>query len=109
MPMCSFNDTATTEISPLSRHVARPTLPPMPLMRLLLVQGVLHRVPVLELLELVQHLLAVEEADGVRLGRREAADRPAQDRKSTSLNSSHAHNSDAVFFLKKTTIPKVPS
>src|SRR5690242_21465683 len=80
-----FNDTATTEIYTLSLHDA------LPIWR-----------------KRAEHdcrataLAADEFSDGVNFISRERDDgRPARDRKSTRLNSSHMSISYAVFCLKK--------
>src|SRR3712207_8148360 len=87
-----FNDTATTEIYPLSLHGALP---------------ICHRV------ELAHRVVALQDAARVLPGDRRAgldlrpgdlrvlAGALAADRKSTRLNSSHANISYAVFCLKK--------
>src|SRR3712207_7082615 len=85
-----FNDTATTEIYTLSLHDA------LPIWLALLVAGGAEaaRVGRGRGAPRLTDLLAL------RLAAR-AAERAAQDRKSTRLNSSHANISYAVFCLKK--------
>src|SRR3712207_9029262 len=91
-----FNDTATTEIYTLSLHDALP------------ISG--HDLDALaEEHHAAQHDVRVEQAelqqppvpDEVPGGVGAVAQHPAQDRKSTRLNSSHANISYAVFCLKK--------
>src|SRR2546428_4966538 len=79
-PCFFFNDTATTEISPLSLHDA------LPITRLL--RQWLQRCP---------------NQPGHSFDRRcsRPSRPPIQDRKSTRLNSSHSQISYAVFCLKK--------
>src|SRR3712207_8165143 len=85
--MLLFNDTATTEIYTLSLHDALP---------------IWDRAAQPDDGGHAQPLVAVLHLDGVgRLGV-PGRPRPAQDRKSTRLNSSHANISYAVFCLKKT-------
>src|SRR3712207_8671047 len=86
-PYLFFNETGTTEISPLSLHDSLPIcrLRRLPLQGLHAGDGEQGRVPA--------------GAD-YELGRAAAA-RRRQDRKSTRLNSSHANISYAVFCLKK--------
>src|SRR3712207_9399385 len=87
-----FNDTATTEIYPLSLHDALPISlrevdpPPDP--------GGVHEAPHAA----AQLDLLVDRVAG-RAG--ELVDDDPLDRKSTRLNSSHANISYAVFCLKK--------
>src|SRR3712207_7012555 len=95
---CCFNDTATTEIYTLSLHDALPISH----------QG-----------EAAHRHLAGDHHDGAPGGPPDDVDddvrprrhpgplggAPAQDRKSTRLNSSHANISHAVFCLKKTHRP----
>src|SRR3712207_8368747 len=90
-----FNDTATTEICPLSLHDALPICRgrgPDELRHL----RDLGRAPERELLR-----AAVPVAVLLALPRGQL--RARQDRKSTRLNSSHANISYAVFCLKKKT------
>src|SRR3712207_8746325 len=95
-----FNDTATTEIYTLSRHYALPIL----LQDLARVGGRADRVldaPTSE--AWIDPWAAHLETLGVelRLGEPVEALLLDGDRKSTSLNSSHANNSYVVFCLKK--------
>src|SRR5438477_7283932 len=85
-----FNDTATTEIYPLSLHDA---------------------LPISETVAVCDRRLNFRAV--WRLGRGQlharGADLPAQDRKSTRLNSSHMSISYAVFCLKKKIVRAVPA
>src|SRR3712207_7744100 len=83
-----FNDTATTEIYTLSLHDALP----------------IFRLPLR--VDPRRGVLRVRAAEA-RLQRRGRGvhELPAQDRKSTRLNSSHANISYAVFCLKKNKKP----
>src|SRR3712207_8332932 len=90
-----FNDTATTEIYTLSLHDALPIFH--------LRWGVRqsrqgHRAPDRPQGRRLRRLDPVQGQQGHRLAVRA---RPARDRKSTRLNSSHANISYAVFCLKK--------
>src|SRR3712207_6873425 len=83
-----FNDTATTEIYTLSLHDALP----------------IYRLPVQRRARGRGRRRALRRGsrrDRGGAGRREHGRRPARDRKSTRLNSSHANISYAVFCLKK--------
>src|SRR2546429_6385010 len=93
-----FNDTATTEIYPLSLHDALPIYADA----LALAAGEFVRVPA---------GVAGRQSDerqqlGHSIPRRLAA---REDRKSTRLNSSHGYISYAVFCLKKKNNPPHPS
>src|SRR5258707_5452622 len=92
-----FNDTATTEIYPLSLHDALPISLEAPQGRNTVARGVSPGIPAKDSLSPVR--------GGTPIG---AAPNGAQgifggdtDRKSTRLNSSHANISYAVFCLKK--------
>src|SRR3712207_9281544 len=87
-----FNDTATTEIYTLSLHDALPISPPRRRCGRAPRRGPARR--------------AGGPGRGGSWARRAAA-RPAPDRKSTRLNSSHANISYAVFCLKKKKINKL--
>src|SRR3712207_7956348 len=92
-----FNDTATTEIYTLSLHDALPILRP-PIGKVAESQAMIEaarRVPV-QHIEIEARAAARQRDAGA--GREQP---PAQDRKSTRLNSSHANISYAVFCLKK--------
>src|SRR2546429_9278775 len=88
-PRCSFfffNDTATTEIYPLSLHDALPisALPKA---------GVLH--------ERAADAARAHQHDAVVAAQAQDVADAGGDRKSTRLNSSHGYISYAVFCLKK--------
>src|SRR3712207_8314811 len=88
-----FNDTATSEIYTLSLHDA------LPIFTWQLVQEMFSPAVTIALLAALESLLAAVGADGM-LGKRHRSDMEL-DRKSTRLNSSHAHISYAVLCLKK--------
>src|SRR2546430_11314842 len=94
-----FNDTATTEIYPLSLHDALPICAPDRL------SGLGLRPPAelgADALVAVRILTRHEGHRGARQSAGgEQAEREAGDRKSTRLNSSHSQISYAVFCLKK--------
>src|SRR3989442_13992294 len=93
-----FNDTATTEIYPLSLHDALPISGGAAYVQDLRLPGMLHarviRPPSYDARLVVVDSAAVERMPGVVKVVRE-------DRKSTRLNSSHVRISYAVFCLKK--------
>src|SRR2546429_5080981 len=82
-----FNDTATTEIYPLSLHDALPISLPPPLVTV--AQAKAQDVP--RYLDEIGRNTAFESVNVT----------PQVDRKSTRLNSSHGYISYAVFCLKK--------
>src|SRR2546430_9881736 len=85
-----FNDTATTEIYPLSLHDALPISQLVTRVRRERLQGAMRTIHPLE------HAVdAVGQLGDFRLAR------GTGDRKSTRLNSSHSQISYAVFCLKK--------
>src|SRR3712207_8826048 len=95
-----FNDTATTEIYPLSRHDA------LPILHNRGIEDVSRARRVVTLRAEQQAAGCVAHETPVALDalhRHRAA--PAADRKSTRLNSSHANISYAVFCLKKKSTP----
>src|SRR3712207_8473463 len=101
--MC-FTNTATTEIYALSLHDALPISRHRPVRRRVGLRGGQHRDRT--------GLEDPERPPGPRpldvLPRAEVGlDPPAQDRKSTRLNPSHANISDAAFCLKKTIVALV--
>src|SRR3712207_7300631 len=90
-----FNDTATTEIYTLSLHDALPISAALP-------GGDDRRAePVRHPRRGLRRAGRGARRGGRRLPRGRRRQRPAQDRKSTRLNSSHANISYAVFCLKK--------
>src|SRR3712207_8444959 len=96
-----FNDTATTEIYTLSLHDALPIFAGEAALDEVLLRRDPDGVRVLH-----EHRRDRRSpAQGLGVARQHAADlglvEPAQDRKSTRLNSSHANISYAVFCLKK--------
>src|SRR2546430_11836246 len=92
-----FNDTATTEIYPLSLHDALPILTDA--------APKLYRIATGDVLAVEQDAAArrldetIDHAQDRRLAAARRTDE--QDRKSTRLNSSHSQISYAVFCLKK--------
>src|SRR3712207_7850915 len=92
--MFFLNDTATTEIYPLSLHDA---LPIYRLARLLRVRLQGWRLP-------LAAAVFVFLSSWLVMGLVEPAGSGITDRKSTRLNSSHANISYAVFCLKKTPV-----
>src|SRR2546422_4801110 len=86
-----FNDTATTEIYPLSLHDALPICLLAVLVALVLVAGPLADLVGADLLVVGLHDRARKRSPPLH----------HRDRKSTRLNSSHGYISYAVFCLKK--------
>src|SRR2546427_7683260 len=96
--MCSsfffFNDTATTEIYPLSLHDA------LPISEIRLEQDALGLAPLARAAP--EHARQpLPQGHQGKPSRRRHAHSAAKDRKSTRLNSSHSQISYAVFCLKK--------
>src|SRR3712207_7321801 len=95
--MFFFNDTATTEIYPLSLHDA------LPISEADLFLWVYER---RRDLRVVDPEAGFDDADPHAA--REGVGRRDRDRKSTRLNSSHANISDAVFRWKKNNLSALP-
>src|SRR3989442_2624189 len=85
-----FNDTATTEIYPLSLHDALPISKAVDDAKK-------------NMFTVAKHGQTITHESLGQFGAARVLLRPASDRKSTRLNSSHVRISYAVFCLKKTT------
>src|SRR2546430_12402998 len=97
-----FNDTATTEIYPLSLHAALPISPaPPPPSIVVRARPPTGALAVGALSPLSPGKMSDAPGPGSPGGPAAAAVGERLDRKSTRLNSSHSQNSDAGFCFKK--------